>query len=353
MKKGFSILEITLGIALFSMIGTILFQSMMQITKTLKNLNELSSFDMRVAVVSNLLEKDLSGAFIPEIIRIKDEKEAEKTSAPQPKDVQKESSEKEKKKEKEYPPKAFYTELGEDEGLKMLTFISTNPIAVYDAGKAVPVRIMYTLEPFHGLSGTMTLKRQEGPEYMDLKLFTDTKNSEARKVEVVSALRTMKCVFWGLQKEEEEAKKTETTTSQGPGKNTTTKTTEKTKTKQKWVQLKQWNSDEKGEEEKPRILSLVPEFVQIKMTLATTGEERNDKHIELFLPTTSGVGGALLEGIKPVQEAAQKGEQKQLGKFDDLFAEDKLSSGLNEKLKQLDSVAKKPSPQAAPAGKRQ
>lgn len=351
MKRGLSILEVALGIALFSIIGTMLFQSMMQVTRTLRTITDVSSLDMRIAVVNNLLEKDLSGATLFPMIPIKDEKE-EETKPPAKTDKKKKAPEKNKKEDKEiYPKKGFYFEAEQDGNLKLFTFVSTNPVAVYETAKPVPVRIVYTLAPSQEVPGTFVLNRQEGPNYMDLQVFIDVKSPEVRKVEVVSGVQKIACEFYGIEVKKEENEKTDVATSK-PEKNktvVTTKETKEEKTEKKWVDMDYWNSDEK-EEDKPRALPLVPELVKITLTLKVS--EKESRMVELWYSTTGAIAEILLEGIKPVPEGPSKKPGE--GKLDGLFDKDKISSSLHEKLQGLEGPKppKDRRPPLRPGGRR-
>ena len=78
MKKGFSPLEIMLAIAIGSMITLLMSQALSGLTRSLKQVSDVSLFDMRVIVFKNLLEKEIAGAFIPELVMVGSKEKKEK-----------------------------------------------------------------------------------------------------------------------------------------------------------------------------------------------------------------------------------------------------------------------------------
>jgi len=62
---GFTLLELIIAMAISSMLAIALFSSFYQINKTSALVEQTISIDMRAAILQNLLEKDISGVFVP------------------------------------------------------------------------------------------------------------------------------------------------------------------------------------------------------------------------------------------------------------------------------------------------
>jgi len=160
MKKGFTPLEIMIALAIATLLGGLLMQSLYQLTNTMARVDQISTLDLRVIVFKNLLEKEFSGAFVPQLVPLEQEEQQVATTDQKP-----EKSEKKEERKTVMPEKAFYSQNSNGQ-LQLLTFITSNPLVVYNMAKARSARIFYTIEPDENLSGAFVLIRKEIPDIM-------------------------------------------------------------------------------------------------------------------------------------------------------------------------------------------
>ncbi len=343
---GFSLLEIIMGIALFSMIGAMLFQSMSQIMKTLKTVNFITSGDMRGSVIATVLERDLGGSCIP-LVKIIEEDHANKSGA-QKKPEQAESksdknsddksdNKKSKKKTTKTVPAGFVYEHDLQGNLSLFTFISVNPAAEYNTIKPRPIRVIYRLLEDKEMPGTFVLKRQEIADYMNESLIDQEGSGKIRAVVIISGIK--KCVFeftaLEVQEEEDEIKNSSKNLAEkNDPQKVSKKTTEKTKKiEKKLVKHDVWNSndglDQDEKNKKQRTLPLIPELVNVSISFAYNDMRTKESVLEVSYTTIQAAETFSLEGIQPVslqQEGAERLEH--------LFDEDRVSESLNDKLEE-------------------
>ncbi len=174
MKPGYSLLELIIGIFLASMLAITLFQSVRNTTSTVELADDIMDLDMRVAIFHHQFARDTIGIFVPssyaEAPADRDKhdtsKASEKTSptpAPQ-QPVEKEKPETDQNPAK-LPDKLFYS-VNEQGQLSEFTFITTNPVSVYEKATNVTVkprmvRVQYRLLPDEHHENAFTLYRQE------------------------------------------------------------------------------------------------------------------------------------------------------------------------------------------------
>lgn len=349
-RSGFSLLEIVMGIALFSLIGTMLFSSMTQITKTLRAVSIVTSGDMRGAVIATVLERDISGSCIP-FVKIIEEEDAAKKGQPTPntpsntKPDNATDSQKEKKKENKTVPKGFVCEHNSEGNLLLFTFITVNPAAEYNTTKSRPIRVIYTLKEDKEQPGTFIFKRQETEDFMNADLIGQEGTNALRAVTVVSGIKKCSFEFTALEVIEEEKTTTQKSTGQSATQAagaTNTQTKKEKKIEKKITKVGVWdsNSEENQDQksDKKRTLPLMPELVSVSLVFAHPESTKRETLFESSYITLQAGETFTLEEIKPVS-SQQEGSEK----LEHLFDEDRLSEGLGGK---LDEWTKKIGPTA-------
>lgn len=345
--SGFSLLEIVMGIALFSLIGTMLFTSMTQITKTLRAVSIVTSGDMRGAVIATVLERDISGSCIPFVKIIEEEDAAKKGQQNTSNNTadNKSDNQKEKKKINKTVPKGFVCEHNSEGNLLLFTFISVNPSAEYNTTKARPIRVIYTLKEDKEQPGTFIFKRQETEDFMNADLIGQEGTNALRAVTVASGIKKCSFEFTALEVVEEEKTTTQKSAGQPADKaagTTGTQTKKEKKIEKKITKVGVWdsNSEENQDQksDKKRTLPLMPELVSVSLVFAHPETTKRETIFESSYITLQAGETFTLEEIKPVS-SQQEGSEK----LEHLFDEDRLSEGLGGK---LDEWTKKIGPTA-------
>lgn len=320
-KPGFTILEILMGIVLFSLIGGVLFQSMGLISKVLKTVNFFISGDMRSAVVVQLLERDLAGACVPQIVKI--EVETIKNNDQKKEATEKKDSSQEKK---VLIPHLFTYEHDEQNNLSFFSFITTNPTAEYATAKKRPVRVIYTLSPDKEYEGAFVLNRQETVDFMNNE-YTQQDNQDIRKVAVVSGIK--KCTFEFIAFDVEQQKDINNKADQQKMQNNTKDQQQKNKKKfiKKIVKYNLWNANTEEPEERVRTLPLIPEFVHVSLSFVHTDSLVGETVVDVSIATLQSLETITLEDVQPVSSKSDSNE-----KVGHLFDEERLSESLGDKL---------------------
>ena len=356
MKKGFSLLGVMLALAVGSILSGLLMQSLWQLSFSLKKVVNITSVDTRIAVVQNILEKELSGAFIPQLILIDREAatddETKKGQADQLK--QPNPQEKQKKVTPITPPKAFYSK-NEDQNLQMLTFITCNPLEVYNNSKPRIVRIMYTLVSDKNRPEAFELHRQASPNIMKLKKF---ESEVVKGLVVINGIKSITTEFLALPKKKKSEKQNKKETQQK--KKTQDKENPKEKEKKEFIRIDHWDvedqkenkSDDKDKDEKK--LPLLPQFIKIKITLFGHNNAQEVIYSFTFAPNY-GIEQIILEGIKPMQTENRKKDNKESKEVDNqiknIMDKNPLSSNLQNKFDKWQPGAKSTSSSSPSARK--
>lgn len=210
MKSGFTLIEFIIGILLFSIIGTALYNSFFVTNRVVIIADTFISKDFRSALLENQFGKDLEGAFIPE-----EPEQAQQAPAPAKKEEQTKANapkkETQPKAAESKPPqpfeKTFYSINGAGESLSILSFISNNPVKTYEkATNPEPriVRIVYRLVPQEKDSKMFTLMRQESTE-LDFKAFALNAPKPIRAYELANDIKNIKIEYvFPVQKQSQE-----------------------------------------------------------------------------------------------------------------------------------------------------
>jgi prepilin-type N-terminal cleavage/methylation domain-containing protein len=200
MKPGFALIEILVAIALGALIMGSLFTSFFQINKSSKVADQAVEYDARAMLVQYQFEHDLSGVLVPyEFVSQKETTtEVKVTESVQDKNkttetTKSQSTQKETVKKEEPLERSFYAE---DEGgnLKLLTFITSNPLPSYDSKKARIARVTYALVPEKQKQGAAPSYRLVRDEQPVLK-FAQSKTETPQGYELVRGIRGLKVEY--------------------------------------------------------------------------------------------------------------------------------------------------------------
>lgn len=251
MKPGFTLIELMIGLMLSSIIGLLLYNSFFYINRSSLIVQNYLDHDTRFNVIQNQLEKDLSGAFVP--IRGMIQQPLEKKEEPKP--GQQQPPPPEKKEPVKLLEKVFYS-MNKGESLSVLTFITSNPVRVYEKAKNSSinprmVRIVYRLMPDKQEKDSFILSRQEGQSLE----FSDYEPNVAKQIpsyELASDIKSMSIEFLVPKESQKETKEI--------------------KEQQTFDTLKQWQIDQKEALSKKR--PLIPQFVTITIILWDLQHER-------------------------------------------------------------------------------
>jgi len=211
MKKGFIILELLIAFAISSVVMGGLFTIINQTNQAVEVMDRIASIDIRTLLLQSQLERDLSGAFIPQERQEKSVRHADKSAAQDDR-----GGKKDKKNKKEYEDIALknaFLSKNKGQNLELLTFITTNPLPAYDTLKPRLVRVAYKIVPDsqQGLAESnpaFALLRQEH-ENLDLVAF-EKKKPRAYKV-IKNIKRFSVDYLVAVEKQQEKEKKEEKT----------------------------------------------------------------------------------------------------------------------------------------------
>jgi hypothetical protein len=192
---GVILIQVIISAALATVVGSALIAAWMQINKAQITVDRYIDTYTRAILIHNQIERDFSGVFIPTLTTVPTEVTAQKT--PQ--------TSADSKKKSEELPKAFYS-VSRNENLELLTFITSNPLQVYDGGKmgrVVPriARIVYRLEADKEQPGSYILTRQEGTE-LDFNKYDLQNKNALRSYELARGIKSLSVEYEFLEQEE-------------------------------------------------------------------------------------------------------------------------------------------------------
>lgn len=151
MKKGFSLIEVLIAMAISSAVVLIVYQSLSQMKRISRRL--VSTLDKTgISLVYNQLGKDISGICVPVCSdtndKDKQEPVAQKQEAPDSvsQNVDEKKSEEKEKKKKKSPVPLVVDSVGQ-ESVKKISFITTNALSVYESTAPRMVKVEYKLKP--------------------------------------------------------------------------------------------------------------------------------------------------------------------------------------------------------------
>lgn len=293
--RGFTIIELVIAITLASLLMIAVYRAFNQINRTAIHIESLFDYTQVMPLVYNQLEKDISAAFVPLRGYPPEEKKEEKkptdmlitgtATAPEvkPKKIE----------------KVFYS-TNDHESLKLMTFISTNPLLGY--GQIAPriVRVTYRLVPDKNSENLFILTREESTD-----LSAQALDKNTRGYEILRDLKTIKVRFWGIKEEEQEKKDNK----------------KEEKKKKEYVEFTEWGTDEQQKKTK----KLVPNFVMLDGVVWDNKRKREQQFS--FMYEIFAHEGKPAEAEKKAPEPAQKTLPNQQP-----AAPIKLSASLQQKL---------------------
>lgn len=213
MKPGYSFIEITVGIFLSSLLAMALFQSVRSTTSTVKLADDLMDLDIRVATFHHQFERDTLGIFVPEFTVPPAQAQEQPPMLGQPPALAaKTDTLQQEQKQPKTPDKLFYSVNNEQGMVREFTFITTNPIAVYQKANNVTksprmVRVMYRLiqDPKH--EDMFTLFRQESPE-LEASMLDAKADKPVRAYALLGNIKNIKIEFaYPVKREQAPAQK--------------------------------------------------------------------------------------------------------------------------------------------------
>jgi prepilin-type N-terminal cleavage/methylation domain-containing protein len=259
MKSGFTLIELSIGLLLSGIIATALYNSFFVTHRVVDIAENFITTDFRAALIENQFGKDLEGVFVPE------EPDLAKTSTQEKGKETQEKKEPAKPEEKPAQPleKIFYSINGPEDTLNLLTFITNNPVKIYEKATNVKpksriVRVVYRLVPQTDNPKAFNLMRQESND-LDFKAFDLKAAKPIRAYELAQGIKNIKLEYtFPLQKE------APATTKPPPATNKE-KPQKEEKPKPEYKTVKDWDLESKKDEtkEQPKI----PQFITITCEL--------------------------------------------------------------------------------------
>lgn len=321
MKKGFAPLEIMLGLAIMSLVGGTLTQVLFQLTSSLKKVSFIADTALQELVVQNLWEKEFAGALVPELIPIEqEEKKQEQKKIPE-KELKKEEQKEQKK--TVLPPKAFYYQ-NRAGNLELLTFITTNPLQVYDTSKPRLVRVIYRLLPDKKRENLFVLHRQETPEIMNEGVFEN--ESTIKGFVVATGIQKISLEFLAyLQKQELDKQVQEKKEEQKEQKKDNPEKEEK-----ELIKRESWDANQNKQEERQdgKKMPLIPNFIKCTFVI---GLEQNSTQIESTFAPCYGIVPVIIKGRKPLQVREKTKQERGQEQLEKVMDEKPITLGLEEK----------------------
>lgn len=211
-KSGYILVEVMMAVLLGSLMLGVLFQSLSQTNTLFGKVVGLSSIERAAVLVQQQFETDFSGMIAPQIVEKKEEgQESSSLDKDKKPDEKKADTSKEKKEE---PFKSFSFETGDKGTVKIISFVTTNPLLTYKQPCPRIVRVAYRVvaDPQH--QGSFQLLRQQSEELF-LKRFEAACKKETikpgqqliRSYELASHIQLIVFEFFveKIEKKEEEA----------------------------------------------------------------------------------------------------------------------------------------------------
>lgn len=265
-QKGFSLLEIMVGLAIASFLFLVFGQVLWQLRSSTAKVSNAAYTHTRCLIAKSLIEKDLMCIFLPEYEPLEGDKKQKETE----KKEEQKGAVKDTKKDKktEYKEKSFYVEGQKDISFSLFTFMSTAPLSAHKIISPYALRIIYTLEkdPLH--EGFFVLLRRQAPLFLDVE-----KALQTTPVMVLDKVISSKITLYAADKEV--SKKEDKKSSQDPKKN------DQKKEEVKKIEYKKyytWNIPEelkKDEKEKSKDFErpLIPDFITLDFEVKEEGLE--------------------------------------------------------------------------------
>ncbi len=267
MKHGFILIELIVVTLISSMVGGILLTALSQGSRFQLAVDNIIDTSLRIGILSNQLEKDFMGAFIP--VQAELSKSNEQESFRESAEKNKETHADDKKldaqstvkkgetKEKPQPLEKIFYGTHKEGNLDQLTFVTNNPLVVFvgkDVGIVKPkiVRVCYTLKPELDNDNSYALYRQETVELENAQL------KNAKSYEIISGIKSLSVVYTARIEKKQEAPKES-------GAQVASK--EKPKISYEYKTSKDWVSERKKEADKKEEFPRIPYSIECTIVL--------------------------------------------------------------------------------------
>lgn len=213
MKPGYSLIELTIGILLASMLAISLFQSVKNTTHTVELADDIMDLDIRVSNFHHQFERDTIGIFMPVFAAEASGATEKKEALPQPDKqapgiVKQDEKGIAESKPQKAPDKLFYSVNGDTGQVTEFTFITSNPLRVYEKAANVTVkphmvRVMYRLIVDPKDETSFALVRQETDE-LDIQAVDQKAAKPVRGYTLLNNIKKMSFDFsYPVKKEQE------------------------------------------------------------------------------------------------------------------------------------------------------
>lgn len=203
MKVGFALIDLLVSIMISSIMSTVLFTMIFQIQKSENMIDEVVGISMQAALARERLQKDFTGLFWPQFMsekspvksdQIKNQVKSTKVGGVDYYPLSASGQKKQQLSAGLQIAKILYSQnirYGDVEILKECSFITCNPLQVYNESKPRIARVIYTLVPEQASSDSFELQRKEGTA-----LDYQTVQAEAQPFVVVSGVKNFKITYF-------------------------------------------------------------------------------------------------------------------------------------------------------------
>jgi|SRR4030095_822944 len=313
MKHGFMLIELIIATLIASMIAGILLTALSQGSRFQIVVDNIVDTSLRIGIVSNQLEKDLMGAFVP-VQAEREEKSAsgdadEQAAVVDDKktDSKKVDEKKSKTKEKQKPLEKIFYSTNKEGNCDQLTFITNNPLVVFvgkDVGVVKPkiVRVHYVLKPEAGTEHSYALYRQESLE-LDL-----AQPQTGRQYEIIGGIKSFSITYTARIEKKQEASKV----AGGAGEQAAQQK-EQSKISYEYKTSKDWVSEQKKEDDKQREAPRIPYSVEIKIVL---WDKQNNKDKEFTVVCEIPVNHTSEKQVESQKQPEPSGKSEPVKKDD-------------------------------------
>lgn len=310
MRRGSMVLELVIGMMISAIIALILFQSLSQSNGILSRVVGVSGVERRVAIIQQQFETDFMGIFSPHISESTEEDE-EKGDGKEKKEKPKEQKKPEAQEDNGFKTFTFESD---DRGLvKILSFITTNPLGVYQQPSARAVRVAYRVVADTENQGKFMLLRQESEE-LSLKKFEAATNKGTiqngqkpiRSYEIARDIESIKFEFLVEKKENKQAQKGQGVAhgAAQPPKDEKKKEEEKPREFMSLDIWKKLSEEEKKKYETPEI----PAFCSLKIFL--NDEKKRTRSFDFLFFACAGIAPVMVKGATSLPSAHEIEQRK-------------------------------------------
>jgi len=296
-KHGFALIELLVATMIATLVAGVLLAALSQSNRSQAAIDNAISLSERIGIVTNQLEKDLMGAFVPvqaeqssveDALGMSDEDQADEKGGGEKKapDKKNEQPQKENDKKKQKPIEKIFYSTNKNGMLDALTFVTNNPLVVFvgkDVGEAKPkvVRVQYSLKPEDGKKDSYGLFRQESME-LDLANYKNV-----RMQEVIGGIKNFTIKF--IARIEKKEDKQKSSSAKASADTAADMAKEKPKISYEYKEMSEWVSEQKKEASKqegkdkdapefPRI----PYAVECKITLWDQNNRKNKDYTIVY-----------------------------------------------------------------------